>query len=116
MSLLDNIWIKLTADFVGVDESGNKYYSSHKVDYLGRKRRYVIYNIDNDPSAISPAWHMWLHHLADNAPQTRENSFVWQKPRIPNSTGTKMAYHPLGMNCCRRKNVSADYEKWQPNK
>ena len=40
-------------------------------------------------------WHGWLHYTIDTAlPETGNRP--WQKPHLPNATGTPLAYRPPG--------------------
>lgn len=112
MICINNTLIRLVHQYVGIDDSGNKYYESKKTDYLGHRKRYVIYAQSLEPSSVAPAWHMWLHHFTDAIPTTDQSIFPWQKNRMPNPTGSKLAYDPVGSD--KRKHVSADYKKWQP--
>ncbi len=112
MSILDNLWIKITSSLIGFDEYGNGYYESKNKDYLGRHHRYVIYKIAAEPSTVPPLFHSWLHHLTNVFPRT-DTHFTWQQKHSPNATGTKMAYDPSPLKQ-GRKPVSADYSHWQP--
>jgi NADH:ubiquinone oxidoreductase subunit len=112
MICISNTLIRLANQYVGLDDNGNKYYESKKTDYLGNKKRYLIYAKTVEPSSITPAWHMWLHHFTDTIPTTDQALFSWQKARMQNPTGSKLAYDPVGGD--KRKQVSADYKKWQP--
>lgn len=111
MICINNALIRLTNQYIGTDINNNNYYESKKTDYLGKKKRYVIYAKSIEPSTVPPAWHMWLHYFTDTVP-AGQTPFPWQKARMPNSTGSKMAYNPLSGE--KRKHVSADYQKWQP--
>ncbi|MEM9012213.1 MAG: NADH:ubiquinone oxidoreductase subunit NDUFA12 [Pseudomonadota bacterium] len=98
---------------VGEDERGNVFYTSKD-----GARRWVIYAGEADASVVSPAWHGWLHHTFDEipseAPLPRK---AWEKPHVPNMTGTVEAYRPPGsiLTPERRRPVSADYQAWQPD-
>lgn len=106
-SIFRNILNKL----VGTDEFGNKYYVSRfKKDYLGRETRFVIYKGKLEPSKVPAMWHSWLHHLSDEA--IKDKPFKWQKPHLPNLTGTKLAYVPGKFGV--RHRVSADFNIWFP--
>lgn len=111
MICINNALIRFTNHYVGTDSNDNKYYESKKADYLGKKKRYIIYAQSVEPSTVPPAWHMWLHYFTDTVP-TDQTVFPWQKTRMPNPTGSKMAYDPVCGE--KRKHVSADYKKWQP--
>jgi NADH:ubiquinone oxidoreductase subunit len=114
------LWTRFYGEFVGADESGNRYYRTRegKIDpALGFERRWVVYAGYAEASTIPPGWHGWMHHIVDVAPsaeayQPRE----WQKPHRPNLTGTPAAYRPpgsmLGRN--RRAQATGDYRPWKP--
>ncbi len=109
--MLDSIWIKITSSFMGADEHGNRYFESKSKDYLGRRRRYVLYKDRAEPSSVPPALHAWLHYLTNDF--LDENThYAWQKPHASNATGTKMAYDPLDHKI--RGKVSADHVSWSP--
>jgi len=98
---------------VGKDEQGNRYYISND----GTDRRWVLYNGVAEASRVTPDWHGWLHHTVDVAP-TEENYTprAWQKPHIPNMTGTPYAYRPQGSlhRGGTRPPATGDYEAWRP--
>jgi len=95
---------------VGEDDAGNVFYETSD-----RKRRWVIFNGEAEASRVGPEWHGWLHHTWDEpptkAPVARKD---WEKPHLPNLTGTAMAYAPQGS--LRRAEPAArqDYEAWSP--
>jgi NADH:ubiquinone oxidoreductase subunit len=95
---------------VGEDDAGNIFYETRD-----RKRRWVIFNGEAEASRVGPEWHGWLHHTWDEpptkAPLPRKD---WEKPHLPNLTGTAEAYAPAGS---LRRSVPAarsDYEAWTP--
>lgn len=101
---------------VGEDELGNVYYQGGK-DSEGRTRRWVLYNGIAEASRIPPGWHGWMHHRTDVAPvnetyQPRE----WEKPHVPNLTGSSAAYRPKGsiLTPAGRPRVTGDYDAWTP--
>lgn len=102
---------------IGEDEAGNVYYQSKAADSEGRPRRWVIYNGISEASKVSPGWHGWLHHRVD-VPPTRESYVAreWQKPHVPNLTGTPDAYRPKGslLSGTKRPVVTGDYDAWTP--
>ena len=104
--------------FVGQDEQGNKYYEEKRPSIEGRKRRYVIYNGLAEASRVSPDWHGWMHHtFADPPTVTPLKRQIWEKPHVPNLTGTVKAYRPKG-SLARggvRQTSTADYEAWSPD-
>lgn len=103
--------------FVGADEQGNRYYEEKRPSLEGRKRRYVIYKGLAEASRVPPDWHAWLHYTVTEpptvAPLKRQK---WEKPHMPNLTGTRWAYRPKG-SLARggvRQASSSDYEAWTP--
>ena len=81
---------------VGDDELGNAYYEgAPRTD--GRNQRWVIYQGSNDASRVPPEWFSWLHHQIDDIPdRALPPARAWQKPAVPNMTGTPLAYRPQG--------------------
>lgn len=103
--------------FVGADEHGNRYFEERRPSLEGRKRRYVMYDGLAEGSRVSPDWHGWMHHTLDQpptlAPLKRQ---IWEKPHLPNQTGTVRAYRPKGSLAKGgvRAAATADYEAWTP--
>ena len=98
---------------VGQDEQGNTYYRSRD-----GKRRWVLYNGENEASRVPPEWHLWLHHTADTPPsEAPPKRKVWEKDHLPNLTGTSGAYFPPGSlsRGGERGKTSGDYEAWTPD-
>ena len=112
MSFLNSLFVNIFNKKVGQDLYGNKFYESKDTDYLGKKRRYVIYNGKEEPSKVPPLWHAWLHYLSDNIPK-EESNFAWQKLHKPNLTGTKLAFNP-GIDDQKEMKFKNKYNKWQP--
>ena len=105
-------WTWRAGEFVGSDESGNRYYRQQN-----GPRRWVIYNGEAEASRIPPAWHGWMHHRTDVPPT--EDTYKprdWEKPHLPNLTGTPAAYRPRGsiLGAEKRPQVTGDYEPWTP--
>lgn len=95
---------------VGEDAQGNVFY--HTAD---DKRRWVIYNGDIEASRIDPDWHGWLHFTWDQPPTVDPlKKRPWEKPHLPNLTGTDLAYVPPGSIRNAEPVVRRDYEAWQP--
>ena len=102
---------------VGEDEFGNVYYQGGKKDSEGRTRRWVIYNGYAEASSIPPGWHGWMHHRTDVSPADEEyKAREWQKPHLPNMTGTAYAYRPPGSleRGVDPAPATGDYEAWKP--
>ena len=114
------LWTWRFGELVGTDDMGNTYYRTKggKIDpTLGFQRRWVVYNGYAEASKVPPSWHGWLHHTVDVAPT--EESYTpreWQKPHVPNMTGTPAAYRPSGSTLAsgRRPKATGDYQPWTP--
>lgn len=103
---------------VGEDALGNRYYEQRRgVGPLGRPRRWVIYRDLSEPTKVPAEWHGWLHYTHDQPPT--EVGYVprsWEKPHLPNQTGTANAYRPPGsiLAAGRRPRTGGDYRAWKP--
>lgn len=111
----------LYGEFVGHDEFGNAYYrrkGGRKDPALGFDRRWVIYNGISEASMTPPGWNGWLHHTVDTPPTEEDyKPHPWEKPHIPNETGTPAAYRPKGSVLHpypKRQDNDGDYEAWSP--
>jgi NADH:ubiquinone oxidoreductase subunit len=104
--------------FIGKDDFGNRYYESRRRHpTTGRTRRWVVYQGMAEPSKVPAEWHGWLHHtLAVPLPEKLAKKYRWQKPHLPNLTGTIYRYLPPGhlLKGGRRARSAADYEPWRP--
>ncbi len=101
---------------VGEDALGNIYYQGGR-DTAGRPRRWVIYEGSNDASRVPPEWFSWLHHQIDDVPDRALPPVRrWEKPAVPNMTGTALAYRPPGAleKGGHRAAATGDYEAWTP--
>ena len=107
-------------DFIGTDQLGNKYYRGKARKGYKRERRWVMYKGYPDASKVPPEWHGWLHHQSNKVPSNDCKSYRqnWQKPHMPNMTGTNQAYLPPGhiLKGEQRDKATGDYEVWQPTK
>ncbi len=115
----------LSGNFLGKDEFGNKYYQGRKAvqNWQGgataTNRRWVIYKTRADGSEVPPEFHGWLHHQTDVFPSNENTSRFrrrWQKPYVPNMTGTNAAYLPPGhqLSSANRAKATGDYQAWKP--
>jgi NADH:ubiquinone oxidoreductase subunit len=107
---------RLGADQVGSDDLGTAYYLG-KMGPGGVRRRMAIYSGNNDASVISPEWTAWLRHQIDDVPDSAlPPERGWEKPPLPNLTGTRRAYRPAGALEAggRRAAATGDYEAWSP--
>ena len=100
---------------VGHDAEGNRYYQERKPRGRGmRLRRWVMYAGAEEASAVPSEWHAWLHYTTD-APVSGVHR-AWQKPHLPNTTGTALSYRPPGHDYKggHRAAATGDYEAWTP--
>ena len=103
--------------FVGKDSFGNCYFQTRAVAKGAKPRRWVVYaNGATDASLIGPEWHSWLHYLTDDV-LPDEGRKPWQKPHLPNLTGTAAGYRPAGHDYegGHRAAASGDYQSWTPD-
>ncbi len=95
---------------VGEDDQGNVFYRN-----ADDSRRWVIFNGEAEASRVAPEWHGWLHRTWDapptKAPLPRK---TWEKPHLPNLTGTAQAYAPAGSLRRAQPAERKDYEAWTP--
>ena len=104
----------LRGEEVGRDESGNIYYQGKK----DPTRRWVIYPADNDGSRVPPEWSLWLRATIDQVPEKAlPPKRRYEKPSIPNMTGTMAAYRPDGALGSKgvRPASTGDYQPWTPD-
>lgn len=95
---------------VGEDALGNIYYTN-----ADGTRRWVIYKTDIEATKIPADWHGWLHHTWDTIPsEAKLPHKSWEKPHLPNLTGTPAAYAPAGSLRRVAPAERADYEAWTP--
>lgn len=102
---------------VGTDGFGNRYYQDRRIPKYGRRRRWVVYNGEDEASRVPPEWHHWLHYTTDEVPTGSEaKRRPWQKEHLPNLTGTDLAYRPPGhtLKGGLREKATGDYEPWIP--
>ena len=103
---------------VGEDEFGNRYYQERRAPTDGRRRRrWVMYQGEAEASRVPPEWHAWLHHMVAAPPdKTASARRPWQKPHVPNLTGTADAYRPPGdlVKGDRAERMPAPYQAWRP--
>lgn len=98
------IYTKLCGALVGIDEFGNRYYTSKA------GRRWVVYSGVGDASKVSPRWHGWLHFSCD----VLEKKVNFQKEYVPNTTGTINCYRKKdSVDCIAPQSLHA-YTAWQP--
>src|SRR3546814_18987955 len=57
---------------VGTDGFGNRYYRDRRIPKYGRRRRWVVYNGEDEASRVPPEWHHWLPYTTDEVPPGAE--------------------------------------------
>jgi hypothetical protein len=67
---------------------------------------------------VPPGWRGWLAHTYDIPPT--EQTYTrreWEKPHVPNMTGTPHAYRPRGSTRAEgeRPPATGDYVAWSPD-
>jgi NADH:ubiquinone oxidoreductase subunit len=79
-------------------------------------RRWVAYAGAPEASRVPPEWHAWLHYTTD-APLAERARRPWEKPHLPNATGTPAGYRPPGHDYRggARQRATGDYEAWTPD-
>ena len=108
-------WLK--GEPTGVDAFGNRYYQERRPARDRRRRRWVVYKGPVEASAVPPLWNAWLHYTVDRVPsESQTPRRDWQKPHLPNQTGTPDAYRPAGhtLRGGNRAKATGDYEAWKP--
>lgn len=112
------LFTRLRGREVGSDALGNRYFEEKRPGgHRARARRWVIYaGSAREPSLVPPEWHAWLHYTTD-APIAVVNRRSWQKPHVPNQTGTPLSYRPPGHDYKggNRARATGDYEAWTPS-
>ncbi len=100
---------------VGIDQSGNRYYTEKRSPKGRPARRWVMFKGAVEASRIPPEWHAWLHYTADE-PLSGTNRPAWVQPHQANVTGTPGAYLPPGhdLRGGHRQRATGDYEAWRP--
>ena len=115
MDLVTLMTLKLTAQQVGTDRFGNRYYEERRARRGKPPRRYVRYNGIAEASKVPADWHGWLHHTWDELPT--DSPLIkkgWEKKHQENLTGTLEAYAPAGSIRRSTPKLRSDYEPWKP--
>jgi NADH:ubiquinone oxidoreductase subunit len=111
------IFTRLKGRQIGTDAMGNLYYEEKRArPGQHRSRRWVMYNGAPEASVVPPEWHAWLHYTTE-APLPQTGRKIWQKPHLPNTTGTALSYRPPGHDYegGQRAPATGDYEAWTPS-
>ncbi len=118
MTITTRLYTILCGNHVGTDQFGNRYFRRKARSHGSRhEKRWVVYNGKAEPSKVPPEWHGWLHYTLDTLPSERNTPrYKWEKPHLPNLTGTKGAYAPPGhlFKGAKREASTSDYEAWKP--
>lgn len=115
MSFLTSFFVRLSARRIGSDAAGNTYWEAKRATRDGRPKRFVLYAGRPEASAVPPEWWGWLHHTTRD-PLPAGPQHAWQKPHLPNQTGTAEAWRPPGSQYKEGRPVSpaGDYQAWTP--
>jgi NADH:ubiquinone oxidoreductase subunit len=114
---------RFRGELVGQDELGNRYYRSREKGLTAAdwraERRWVVYpdGVEPEPTLVPPGWSGWLHKRFEHPPTVAPLQVKpWEKPALPNLTGTPYAYVPPGSERGRgqRDKATGDYEAWTP--
>lgn len=103
----------LRGKLMGIDAHGNRYYQDRWVKRYGRFRRWVIYKNTAEASQVPSQWHAWLHHNTEEPP-TLQRPYSWEKPHLPNLTGTPLAHRFRRTKRHLASDRSDVYEPWTP--
>lgn len=117
MTITTRLYTYLNGKLVGEDAFGNRYFTEKKLPRSGRAKRWVIYKGMAEPSKIPAQWYRWMHYITEQAPsEDNTTHYKWEKPHLPNLTGTKNAYAPSGSlrGTANHAKSTADYEAWVP--
>lgn len=115
MTITTRLYTAFFGELVGQDQFGNRYYQQKSAPKEGRRKRWVLYRGLAEPSKVPAEWHGWLHYTLE-APLTGTPQHAWEKPHLPNLTGTGNAYLPPGhlLKGGKHAPTTSDYEAWKP--
>lgn len=115
MNIGTRLFTLLRGRQVGRDADGNIYYEERRGRPGWRRRRWVAYAGTPEASKVPPEWHAWLHYTTE-LPIPASTRRPWQKPHLPNLTGTPESYRPPGHDYegGQRAPATGDYEAWTP--
>lgn len=117
MTITTRIYTYFNGTLVGTDAFGNRYFTEKKAAKDAKAKRWVLYKGIAEPSKVPAKWFGWLHYTTDKVPSITDNQhYDWEKPHLPNLTGTKNSYAPDGSlrGAAIHAKSTADYEAWQP--
>src|SRR4051794_30154722 len=90
------LFTRLHGEQVGTDSFGNRYFIDRRTKGQKRERRWVLYKGAPEASRVPREWHAGLHWTLASPPVQATQPKSWQKPHVPNLTGTNQAYLPPG--------------------
>ncbi len=117
MTITTRLYTYFNGKLVGEDEFGNRYYTEKKDTKHGIAKRWVIYKGMAEPSKVPAKWFGWLHYSTNKSPaENNTRPYEWQKPHLPNLTGTKNAFTQTGSLQAEgiHAKSTAAYEAWVP--
>jgi NADH:ubiquinone oxidoreductase subunit len=81
---------------VGTDRWGNRYYrQKSKAITWHTEQRWVLYKGLAEASKVPPLWSAWFRHEREVPTSGDEQGHFWERPHLPNLTGTPFAFNPL---------------------
>jgi NADH:ubiquinone oxidoreductase subunit len=115
MTITTRLHTLVFGKLVGTDQFGNRYFTERGAARKKRAKRWVLFNGKAEPTKVPPQWHGWLHYTHE-APLAAAPQYHWEKPHLPNLTGTTGAYVPPGhlLKGGHRDPSTSDYEAWKP--
>ncbi len=116
MNIGTRLFTLLRGRRVGTDAAGSVYYEERRARSGAlRTRRWVTYAGRPEATKVPPEWDAWLRHTTD-APLLESTRQPWQRPHLPNPTGTPASYRPPGHDYegGQRPRATGDYEAWVP--
>jgi len=117
MTITTRLFTFFQGELVGEDGFGNRYFRGRRKAEGEREKRWVLFRGKPEPTKVPPEWHGWLHHTTDTVPSSvARRHYYWQKPHLPNLTGTQGAYVPPGhvLRGAKRDRSTSDYQAWKP--
>jgi NADH:ubiquinone oxidoreductase subunit len=113
MTITTRLYTLFHGRLVGTDQFGNRYFTEKKAS---KGKRWVLYKGKAEPTKVPPEWHGWLHYTLDAPLTGNVTHYGWEKPHLPNLTGTVNAYVPPGhlLRGGHRETTTSDYEPWKP--
>ena len=115
MSIAIRLRTRLHGQLVAKDVFGNRYY--RRKNYRGhwkKEPRWVLYKGLPEASKVPPLWFGWLHHATEFPETATKMTHPWEKPHLPNLTGTPYAFNPSKSPSITRRFFP--YKAWTPRR